>query len=208
MTPTQPPALNNTPDTTWPITNSTTPTNEPSLCLHIPTTHRHSDNTETINQQHSATAQRPNPRSPPTGNIDKLINANSNNTPPNLNATHHSHPTATDLTTNANSPTFPSHRTNHIQAPTIDTNSNSASNADNEPTNYISSSTTSTINATYNCHPTATALITNMNSTSLTDNETDNTHPTAMDTMDNSLYSLHPPSTPTPDCEAVPETVG
>jgi hypothetical protein len=47
-----------------------------------------------------------------------------------------------------------------------------------------------------------------MNSTSLTDNETDNSHPTAMDTMDNSLYSLNPLSTPTPDCKAVPETVG
>ena len=48
---------------------------------------------------------------------------------------HHCHPTATDLPTNINSPTVPSHRTNHIQAPTIDTNSNSMSNADNKPTN-------------------------------------------------------------------------
>ena len=47
-----------------------------------------------------------------------------------------------------------------------------------------------------------------MNSTSLTDNETDNSHPTAMNTMDNSRYSPNPLSTPTPDCKAVPETVG
>ena len=190
-------------------TNSTTPTNDPSLCPHIPTTHRHRDNTETIIQQHSATAQRPIPRSPPTANnIDKLNNANSNSTPPNPNATHHSGPTGAGITANANSLTSPRLHTNHTQAPIIDTNSNSTPNADNEPTNYIPNSTTSTNNATYNCHPTATAPITNMNSTSITDNETNNSHPTAMDTMDNSLYSLNPLPTPTPDCEAVPETVG
>jgi hypothetical protein len=47
-----------------------------------------------------------------------------------------------------------------------------------------------------------------LNSTPSTDNETYNNHPSTMCTMDTSLYSPNPLSTPTPDCEAVPETVG
>jgi hypothetical protein len=47
-----------------------------------------------------------------------------------------------------------------------------------------------------------------LHSTPSTDNATNNSHPSAMCTMDTSLYSLNPLSTPTPDCEAVPDSVG
>ena len=92
-----------------------------------------------------------------------------NNTPTNTNVIHNCHLTATNLATNLNNTTFPSHATRNSQSSTINTN---------------------------------------MNSTSYTDNEPNNSHPTAMDTMDTSLYSPNPLSTPTPDCEAVLETVG
>ena len=58
-----------------------------------------------------------------------------NSTPPNINATHHCHPTATDLTTNINNTTLPSHATKNSQSSTIDTNMNSMSYSDNEPNN-------------------------------------------------------------------------
>ena len=169
MTPAQPTDMNNAPDTTCSNMNSTPPTNESHSRHPTPTTHIPSDHTVTFNQQHSATDQRPNLHSLPTDVNDKTTNANSNNTPPNINTIHHCHSTATELTININSPTFPSHRTSNIQAPIIDTNINSTSNTDNESTN---------------------------------------SYPAAMDTMNTSLYSLNPPSTPTPDCEAVPDTVG
>ena len=157
MTSTQPPAMNNMPDTTCPNMNRTPSTNKSHSRLPTPTTHIPSDDTEAINQQHSATVQRHNLHSLPIDVIDKTTNANSNNTPPNINTIHHCHPTETELTTNINSPTVPSHRTNHTQAPTIDTNSNSTSNVNNEPTKSIPNSTPpSTNNAIYNGHPTAT----------------------------------------------------
>ena len=170
-----------------------------------PNTNRASTNNNATRPRHHMTSTQP----PAKANTpDKTTNANSNITPPNINTIHHCHPTETELTTNINSPTFPSHRTNNMQAPTIDTNINSTSNTDNEPTNSILNSMTSTINAIYNGHPTVTALFTNLNSTTSTDNKTDNSHPSAMCTMDTHLYSPNLLSTSTPDCEAVPDAVG
>ena len=107
--------------------------------------------------------------------------------PTNITDIHNQHHTATNQRSNLNSPPLTINDTT---------------------TNSIPNSTTPTINDIHNCHPTATALITNLNSTPSTDNETYNNHPSTMCTMDTSLYSPNPLSTPTPDCEAVPETVG
>ena len=71
MTPAQPTDMNNTPDTTCSTRNSTPPTNESHSHHHTPTTHIPSDNTETFNQQHSVTDQRPNLHSLPTNVNDK-----------------------------------------------------------------------------------------------------------------------------------------
>jgi hypothetical protein len=61
---------------------------------------------------------------------------------------------------------------------------------------------------THNSHPTATNLSPNLNSTSSTNYETHNSHPTATRPLESTIYTPHPLSTPTSDCQAVPDTVG
>jgi hypothetical protein len=60
----------------------------------------------------------------------------------------------------------------------------------------------------HTCHPAATNLSSSRNSTPFTNHETYNSHPTAMCPLDSTLYTPNPLSTPTSDCQAVPDTVG
>ena len=118
MTPTKPTDMNNTPDINFSNMNSTSSTNESHPCHHTPTTHIPIDNTDTYNQHHTATSQRPHLHGLTTDINDNITDANLNSKPPNTNAIHHCHLTATDLTTNINSPTFPKHTTSNNQPPT------------------------------------------------------------------------------------------
>ena len=219
-----------------PSPNHTSTPNDPhNTTLNSPTPntndrHNHRPTVTHTNRQPKSA----NPQKPSTNimqyilkrSTNTLINASSSSHPPAnapiSNATPINNPTTTNDTNNTNltspSPTTHNDSTsiitnnNHHCHPTLtDLNSNPTSptlTINEITTNFILNSTTSAITATYDRQPAATTPTTNMNSTSLTDNETDNSHQTAMDTMDNSLYSLNPLSTPTPDCEAVPETVG
>ena len=160
-------------------TNNTPSTTNPTNACHPTPTNQIPSIT---NQHHTATNRRPNLNSQTFTIKDATTNPTPNSTTSTINAIHNCQPTAPALTINLNSTPF----------------------TDNETTD----SQPSTINAAHNCHSTATDLTSNLHSTPSTDNATNNSHPSAMCTMDTSLYSLNPLSTPTPDCEAVPDSVG